>query len=682
MSAKSGLTIAKSGPATIVSGNNITYTITVGNDGPSNAVSAVIADVIPASIQNPSWTSTVQGSATILSGGSGTGSSVQTTANIPAGAGNKVILTITGKVNPALNGSITNTATATPTESNSPAPQSQVTTTANRTPALTITKNGPAALLAGANITYVVEITNGSLSDAVNAAISDAVPGQVSNVTWSAVATGTAVINSGASGSGSNVALNASIPAGSGNKVTVTISGKVSGAFNGTLTNQATVTPAESGTTATSSSVSTAISKIPVLAIQKTGPATISAGQVVTYTIRVNNTSTANANAAVITDTVAANIQNVTWTATASNGALISAGATGAGNNISVTADIPGAAMAEAVITVTGTLDASATGTVSNIATVTPAEAGAVVKRSGAVVTNISKTPNVSLIKTGPATINAGQTITYVIEAVNSGPSNADGIAISDVISPVLTNVSWTAVANGTSSVTTASGTGDVNVTGNLLAGIGNSIRITVTGTVPASQLNTTISNTATATPAETGVAVSSNMVETIISNRSGLVMSKSAPPTMNAGEIIHYTLTVTNNGPSNAVGALIQDNVAADIANVSWTAEASGDAAITTGTSGTGNQVSVTADIPAGNSSTVVVHITGTLIASYTNSSVLNTATVTPAETGNPVVNSNDAVTTVTRQSNLRISKTGPGSLSAGQVATYVLTVDNQGPQ
>ncbi|WP_173003051.1 gliding motility-associated C-terminal domain-containing protein [Chitinophaga sp. SYP-B3965] len=681
VNSRSGLTISKNGPSTIISGSTITYTIEAGNNGPSDAVGAAIADAIPASIIDPSWTSTVQGAATILSGGNGAGYNLQTVVNIPSGAGNKVIITIIGKVDPTLNAGITNTATATPQESSSPAPQSSVTTTANRTPVVAITKSGPTALLAGANITYLVEVINIGQSDALNMAVSDMVPPEIGGVSWSAIASGTASISNGSTGAGNNLVLEVNIPAGSDNKILLTITGKMSGAFNGTLQNQAVATPAEAGTVPVTSAVTTTVSKIPVLAIQKTGPASINSGQVVTYTIRVNNTSTANANAAVITDNVPANIQQVTWTAMANGGAAITAGAAGSGNNISVTADLPGETSSEVVITVNGVLDASATGNLVNSATVTPAEPGAATKISADVVTQVIKSPSVSLLKTGPATANAGQTVTYVIEAVNNGPSNADNIVISDIIPVLLTNVSWTAVANGNSLITTTSGTGDVNVSGNLLVDNANSIQITVTGTIPSAQLNTTMTNTAIAIPVETGVAVSSNSVQTTIINRSGIAISKSAPAVINAGETVNYTLTITNNGPSNAVAALIEDNVPADISNVSWTAISTGSALVTQGTGGTGNSIAVTANIPVGNTNTVVVNITGQLNADFTNTTLTNAATVTPSESGNPVVNSNNAVTNVNIQSDLRMSKTGPGSLSAGEIVTYVLTVGNQGP-
>ncbi|MBB5438855.1 putative repeat protein (TIGR01451 family)/gliding motility-associated-like protein [Pedobacter sp. AK017] len=678
---KSGLTIAKNGPSSVISGTNITYTIEVGNTGPSDALNAAITDLIPAEIQNPSWTAATTGGVIIVSGGTGNGNNLQTVANVPAGAGNKVVVTITGKASAGYNGSVTNTASVTASEQNSASPQSSVTTTINRLPAVSITKNGPSSVISGADISYSIDVINTSTADAQNLEMKDLIPSEISAISWTAVTAGAATVNGAASGTGNNIILTGNIPAGAVNKITLHISGKVSPAYKGSLSNTATATPAETGTSAKTSTVNTVVQKIPVLSIEKTGPENISAGQNISYTLKVKNNATANADLAAITDNVPAAIQNVTWTATASGTASINGPASGTGNNINVLGNIPAGTGNEISVTINGKVNPSANASLVNTATVTPAESGASAKTSNIITTQVNKTPSVSLIKTGPATAKAGETVTYIIDAVNAGPSNADNLAIADVLPAVLTNVTWTALASGTSTVTMASGTGNLALAGNLNVGDANKIRITISGTIPANQLNTTISNTATATPAETGITVNSNSVNTVIANRSNISIVKSAPVSANAGELINYTLLIKNTGPSNALNASIADAVPADIQNVSWTALASGAANITFGAAGTGNAVNVKANLPAGEANTVLVQITGKLNPAFTGTSISNTASVTPAESGNPVVNSNTAGTSISKQADLRISKTGPTSLFAGEKATYTITVENQGP-
>src|SRR5204863_374648 len=100
--------------ATYTPGTTVTYTITVTNNGPSDAVSASVADSIPATLTGVTWTSTTTGTASVTSGASGSGNSLSATVNIAAGAGNAVVFTVTGTVDWCLaTGDLINTATVT-----------------------------------------------------------------------------------------------------------------------------------------------------------------------------------------------------------------------------------------------------------------------------------------------------------------------------------------------------------------------------------------------------------------------------------------------------------------------------------------------------------------------------------------------------------------------------------------
>ncbi|KIO74657.1 hypothetical protein TH53_25190, partial [Pedobacter lusitanus] len=200
---------------------------------------------------------------------------------------------------------------------------------------------------------------------------------------------------------------------------------------------------AEAGTSPVSATATTNVTRIPVLTIQKNGPATLSAGQAITYTISVKNISQANAIASVITDAIPASILNPTWVTSTTGTATVTAGATGTGSALSVTGNLGGNPADEILITISGTVNPAATADISNSTTVTPAEPGTTPKTAGPVITTITKTPSVSLTKTGPANANAGETVTYLIDAVNNGPSNATALVITDVVPAELTGVTW-----------------------------------------------------------------------------------------------------------------------------------------------------------------------------------------------------------------------------------------------
>ncbi|MBB2149313.1 T9SS type B sorting domain-containing protein [Pedobacter gandavensis] len=679
------LSILKTGPATITAGNQITYTITVANSGVSDAVDLVIADIVPSSIKNVTWTTAIGGAAVIDLGATGIGNNLSVTGDIPAGAANKITLTVRGTVDPSFNGSIVNTATATPTENAATPVSSSVTTTATRTPELSITKTGPAALVAGQNITYTITVNNFSTSDAKALVIADQVPATIAGVSWSAVTGGTALINGTVTGSGNAISLNADLPAGAGNTITLTVKGIVASSFSGTLSNTATATPAEPGTVAKSATSTSTISRIPVLAIQKTGPATISAGQQINYTLTIGNGGTSDATNATITDAIPAGITNVSWTATADAGgtATIIGTASGSTNALSFNANIP-AGLANIIrVNIQGNVSSAATGSLVNTATVTPAEAGANPSTS-TVTTTLKSVPGITLSKSGPSQIAAGQMVTYMLIAGNTGPSDATNLNITDAIPTPLTNVSWTAVSEGTAAVTTgATGTGSsVTVIGNIAAGTGNRILVTITGLVPANTTATTFANVAKASPTEDGIPpVNSNTITTTINKQVTIAAVKSATAVLSAGENITYTLEVKNTGPSDAQNLLISDQLPAGITNVNWTTNANGAASIVSGGTGTGNSLSLRANIPAGIANVILVTVTGKVDPDFTGTQLVNTFSVDPLEPGNPTVNSNTTTTLINKTADLQISKTGPATAVAGRTINYTITVNNAGP-
>ena len=59
-------------------------------------------------------------------------------------------------------------------------------------------------------------------------------------------------------------------------------------------------------------------------------------------------------------------------------------------------------------------------------------------------------------------TYTAGDTVTWMITVTNDGPSNVVGAKVSDDINNSLTRVTWTAVANGSGSVTNTRGMGNL----------------------------------------------------------------------------------------------------------------------------------------------------------------------------------------------------------------------------
>ncbi len=143
-------------------------------------------------------------------------------------------------------------------------------------------------------------------------------------------------------------------------------------------------------------------------------------------------------------------------------------------------------------------------------------------------------------------------------------------------------------------------------------------------------------------------------------------------------GQIVTYTIVVTNAGPSDAVGATVTDTLPAAISGATWTCVAT--SGICTA-AGSGN-ISDTVSVPVG------ATLTYTLLASVAPSAfgnLVNTATVTaPAGVIDPNLGNNSATDTdtLTPQADLSITKTdGVTSVNAGGATTYTIVVRSAGP-
>src|SRR6185295_17190084 len=119
------------------------------------------------------------------------------------------------------------------------------------------------------------------------------------------------------------------------------------------------------------------------------------------------------------------------------------------------------------------TISPSATGTLSNTATVTAA--GGITdpvpgNNSATDTDTLTPQANLGITKTdGVTTAVPGGSVTYTIVASNAGPSNAPGSNVSDTFPASLT-ATWTCVGAG-GGTCTAAGAGNINDTVNLPVG-------------------------------------------------------------------------------------------------------------------------------------------------------------------------------------------------------------------
>ncbi|MBZ9750776.1 DUF11 domain-containing protein [Deinococcus sp. HMF7604] len=262
-------------PATVAQGGTTQLTINVSNPNGVAATGFTLTDDIATTTGVTGLTITAVGTDTCKGTGTVTttngkytltggtlptgGCSVVLTVQVPSGA------TVGAKTNTILGSSVTGTING---QSLPPVADATATLTVTPVVDLAITKTGPATAFQGAAVTYTIRAWNNGPSAVTGATISDTVPANLTSVSWTCVATGTATCGA-ASGTGNSISLGANLPVDTGsaatadtNYVTLTVTGTA--ATNGTVTNTAAIA-APGGVTETvtannSASVQTVVS--------------------------------------------------------------------------------------------------------------------------------------------------------------------------------------------------------------------------------------------------------------------------------------------------------------------------------------------------------------------------------------------------------------------------------------
>ncbi|HKI02664.1 MAG TPA: fibronectin type III domain-containing protein, partial [Thermoanaerobaculia bacterium] len=321
------------------------------------------------------------------------------------------------------------------------------------------------------------------------------------------------------------------------------------------------------------------------LAITKTdGVAAATPGGAVTYTITASNNGTVGNAAAVVADTFPAGLTCST-TCVGALGGTCAAGPTV--GNINDTISLPSGG--SATYTAVCAIDPSATGSISNTATIS----GGAVTDSNAANNSATDTDtlgasaDLSITKTdGVTTATAGGSVTYTITASNAGPSTATGTTVADTFPASLT-CTWTCVGAG-GGTCTAAGSGNINGSVNLPAG--GSVTYTASCTISAGATGT-LANTATVT-APGGVTDptpgnnSATDSDTLGASADLSITKTDGVTTATAGGSVTYTIVASNAGPSNATGSAVADTFPASL-TCTWTCAGAGGGTCTAAGSG-----------------------------------------------------------------------------------------------
>lgn len=638
-------------PTTVRPGEDVTYTLTLSNAGPSTASGVQIVDELDAAL--------AVRSVTPAAGCSTSGQRV-TCARTSLAPGASTAVTIVARLAPGTPaGTVPNAATAT-SSTTDPTPddaRSSAAITASPAADLTVVKSAdPARIVAGRPVTYTIAVSSAGPSTARAVRVRDTLPTALQNpvVTPSAECTLT----------GREVDCALGDLAASGTR-TVTVSGTAASDLgSASLVNTATVSSAtpDPDAAGNTSTVTSPVDTAAALVLTKTAtPSRVVPGRALSYRLVARNDGPSAARNVVLDDPLPTALAGPTVTpsdvCSITDGRVrCSFGSLAAGG--------------ERVVTVNGTADAGTTDPIRNSASLssdTPQASGA--SPTAVVTSEVDPLADLGLVMVAdPEQIVAGQATTFRLTVTNTGPSTARIVEITDPLPAGLTPV-----VVGTSALCAPSGTTVRCALGDLAPGASRTVEIRAT-TDPATALTSATNRAVVSSSTPDADSANDAASATVTIGRSAdLVLTKRAAPTVAvAGEPLTYTLTARNAGPSVAAAVRLRDPLPAGVTLVGI------DGA--TGCSTGGGTV----DCPLGDlapGATVTVTIRTTVDGAAT-SALVNTASLATATPDPSPADASDTVTSsLSTRADLSLEKTAPAEVDAGGAITYVVTARNAGP-
>ena len=404
-------------------------------------------------------------------------------------------------------------------------------------------------MLAGELLTYTLAVHNAGPSSAAVTQLIDTLPEGV--VFVSAVpAQGTCTESSGTVDCALGTIANGA---------TVNVDIKIRPQSPGTLTNQAgVVSLALDGDTAdNNASAQTTVNAAADLSLTKSdSPDPVLVGGTLTYTLTAHNSGPQDTTGVSLTDTLPNGVEFVS--ATPSQGLCDEASGT-------VTCSL-GALASGASATVTIDVTPQSAGSITNQASVTsdlpdPDAADA----SATATTTVDPVADLSLTKSdSPDPVLAEHELTYTLSVHNAGPSSAAGATLIDALP---SGVTFGSATPSQGSCTESSGTVTCPL-GTIASGGDASVEIKVTPTTGGSITNSASIGSSASDPNTSDNFASAS---TTVNQSADLSASMTdSPDPVVTGEVLTYTITLHNAGPTSAPGVTLTDSLPSGTAYVS----------------------------------------------------------------------------------------------------------------
>jgi uncharacterized repeat protein (TIGR01451 family) len=210
----------------------------------------------------------------------------------------------------------------------------------------------------------------------------------------------------------------------------------------------------------------------------------------------------------------------------------------------------------------------------------------------------------------GVAIAVPGDAAGYTIVVGNAGPDEALGAGVADTLPAALLGATWTCAGSG-GATCTAAGAGDISDTVDLP--VGGTVTYSVSAAIDPGATGVMSNTAAVTSPAGLPDPVpgnNSSTDDTTLSPQADLaVYVTDGSCYVLPGESLSYTVTVENNGLSNAPAASVSDTAPAELTVSSWTCSASGGASC--GAASGAGPLNDAPSLPAGSGVTYIVSAT-----------------------------------------------------------------------
>ena len=539
-------------------GANIVYTIGVTNVGGLNATGVTIKDVLPAGLTYVSSTAT-QGTYDPATGIWNVGNVEKTgtkTLQITATVANTGLKSNTAEVNSADQIDIDSTPNNNiPTEDD----QSTVTltpTVSDLSLTKTVNKTTPNV---GEDVTFTVTVKNDGPNAATGVAVTDLLPSGLTFQTYASAVgtynstTGVWTIGNLAVGATATISIAATVTTPGTKTNTAQISAADQFDIDSTPNNNVPTEDDQASVSLTPAVADLSLTKT----VNKTTP---NVGEDVTFTVTVKNDGPSNATGVSVKDVLPAGLTFQTF-ATAAGTYNSSTGVWTVGNLAT-----------GATATLSLVVKVTTTGTKTNTAEVSAADQHDIDSTPNNNVpteddqASVSLTPAVadlSLTKTvNKTTPNVGEDVTFTVTVKNDGPSNATGVSVKDVL-PNGLNFQNFATAAGTYNSSTG-----VWTVGNLATGATATLSLVAKVTTTGAKTNTAEVSAADqhdidSTPNNNVPTEDDQASVSLTPAQADLSLAKTVDkPGVKVGESVSFSITVRNDGPSNATGVKVADSL------------------------------------------------------------------------------------------------------------------------